>query len=121
MPARPCTPTLQLDVLGVPRVSVDGREARLPLQRAVALLAYLAFNSGPLPRGHLAAMLWPEVGEPRARTRLRRLVYTIEQALGAKVVTAGGDALALAPGALEVDALRFAQFARSAIATATLD
>ena len=121
MPPLPRTPELQLHVLGVPRLSVDGREARLSLQRAVALLAYLAFNTGPLPRAHLAAMLWPEVDEPHARTRLRRLVYTIEEALGARIVLSEGDALALDPRAVEVDALAFARFARSAIAAPTLD
>ena len=121
MPLRSRSPSLHLQVFGVPKTVVDGRETRFPLQRAFALLAYLAFNTGPLPRAHLAAMLWPDADESRGRTRLRRLVYTIEESLGVRIVSAEGDCLALDGHAVELDALTFAQFARVAIATTTLD
>ena len=94
---------------------------RLPLKRALALLAYLALNPGPVPRTHLAAMLWPEADDAQARTRLRRLVYTIEDAVGGGVLCADAGCLSLAAAAVEVDALRFAQFARHAVAEATFD
>ena len=121
MPSRSPSPALELQVFGVPVVLAHGREARLPLKRAVALLAVLAFNAGPVPRSHLAAMLWPDADEAQARTRLRRLLYTIEEEVGSGVVSADGGRVALAPHALEVDALRFAQFARRAVAAATFD
>jgi len=112
---------LELQVFGVPRTLVRGRETRLPLKRAVALLAYLAFNTGPVPRPHLAAMLWPDAGEAQGRTRLRRLIYTIEQALGARILSSDSDCLALIAQTVEIDALRFTRFARRAVAAATLD
>ena len=59
MRSRSSSPALELHVFGVPVVLSQGREARLPLKRAIALLAYLAFNAGPVPRPNLAAMLWP--------------------------------------------------------------
>ena len=121
MPSRPPTPALELQAFGVPIARAHGRETRLPLKRAVALLAYLALNAGPVPRAHLAAMLWPDANEAQARTRLRRLVYTIEQAAGGRVLSSDADRLAVAPAAVEVDALAFARFARRAVAMASLD
>jgi len=121
MPSRSPSPALELQVFGVPAVIVQGREARLPLKRAVALLAYLTFNPGPVPRAHLAAMLWPDADEPQGRTRLRRLVYTMEAAVGGKILSPDNDCLALIAETVEVDALRFTQFARRAVATAAFD
>ena len=121
MPSRSPSPTLELQVFGVPKVLLRGREARLPLKRAVALLAYLAFNAEPVPRPHLAAMLWPDADEAQARTRLRRLLYTIEDAIGSRIVATDSDCVALVADAVAVDALRFAQFARRAVSGATLD
>jgi len=121
MPARSKSHALQLHVFGVPTFVVQGRETRLALKRAVALLAYLAFNDRPVPRLHLAAMLWPDSDEAQGRTRLRRLLYTIEEALGGRVLLTDNDCLALDSTALEVDALRFARFARHAITAVPFD
>jgi pimeloyl-ACP methyl ester carboxylesterase/DNA-binding SARP family transcriptional activator len=121
MLSRSPSPAVALQVFGVPVTFVQGRETRLALKRAVALLAYLAFNPGPVPRAHLAAMLWPDAGEAQGRTRLRRLVYTIEDAVGGSILSSDHDGLALTAQTVETDALRFTQFARRAVATATFD
>lgn len=121
MLSRSPLPAFELQVFGVPVTTVRGRETRLPLKRAVALLAYLAFNTGPVPRAHLATMLWPDADEALGRTRLRRLVYTIEGAFGGGVLSSDNDCLALARQNVGIDALRFAQFARRAVAAATFD
>lgn len=121
MPSRSPSPALELQVFGVPAATVRGREGRLPLKRAVALLAYLAFNTGPVPRAHLAAMLWPDADDALGRTRLRRLVYTIEGAVGGGILSSEHDGLALDMQTVEIDALQFAQFARRAVATTTFD
>jgi len=118
MPPRPSPPSLELQVFGAPAVAVRGDATRLSLKRAGALLAYLGFHAGPVPRAHLATLLWPDADEALGRTRLRRLVYTVEEALGGGVVVAEGDGLALVA---EVDAIRFARFARRAVAATTLD
>jgi pimeloyl-ACP methyl ester carboxylesterase/DNA-binding SARP family transcriptional activator len=115
------SPVAELQVFGAPKAVVQGSEKRLPLKRAVALLAYLAFNTGAVPRAHLAAMLWPDADETRGRTRLRRLVYTIEDAVGGRILLSANDCLALIAQSFEVDALRFTQFARRAVAMATFD
>ena len=121
MPARPPSSALELQVFGVPVAVARGRETRLALKRAVALLAYLGFNKGPVPRAHLAEMLWPNADETQGRTRLRRLIYTIEELLGGSILAAEHDALTLIAGRIEIDALRFAEFARTAVAAATFD
>lgn len=117
LPALP----LELHVFGVPVLVAQGREARLPLKRAAALLVYLAFNSGPVPRAHLAVLLWPDADEATGRTRLRRLVYTIEEAVGERLICADEDCLALVPQKVQTDALRFMSFARDAVASPELD
>ena len=121
MPARSRSPAMELHVFGVPTFVVQGHATRLALKRAAALLAYLAFNNRPVPRPHLAAMLWPESAESQGRTRLRRIVYTIEEAVGGRILSSDDDCLALDSDALEVDALRFAQFARHAVTAAPFD
>ena len=114
-------PALELHVFGVPAVLASGRDMHLPLKRAVALLAYLAYDTGPVPRAHLATMLWPNANLTQSRTRLRRLVYTLEDALGRHVLSTDEDCLALIADSVEVDSLRFAEFARNAISGLTLD
>ena len=121
MPTRRASPSLELQVFGVPAAIVQGREVALALQRGVALLAYLGFNSGPVPRAHLASLLWPDADEPLGRTRLRRLVWTLESALARKVVAADDASLWLVRGAVDIDALRFARFARQAVAAQDFD
>ena len=122
MPSRPVSPSFALQVFGVPVAFVHGRETRLSLKRALALLAYLGFNAAPVPREHLAAMLWPDVDETRARTRLRRLIYTIVDTLGDEILSSANDCLTLlASDAVEIDLLRFTQFARRAVAIAAFD
>lgn len=114
-------PAFELQVFGVPVLVKQGRAVPLALKRGFALLAYLAFHPGRVPRAHLATLLWPEADEAQARTRLRRLVYTLEDALGGKVLATDQDSLALVAGRVETDALRFTQFARRAIASQALD
>ncbi len=121
MPPHLPSPALQLQVFGAPVAVVQGSETLLPLKRAIALLAYLAFNIGPVPRAHLAAVLWPDADETRGRARLRRLIYTIEDAAGSRILSSDNDCLALLAGMVETDALRFTDFARGAVAAATLD
>ncbi|MFT4101378.1 MAG: alpha/beta fold hydrolase [Burkholderiaceae bacterium] len=112
---------MELQVFGVPAVVTRERRERIALKRAAALLGYLAFNAGPVPRSHLATLLWPDADETQARTRLRRLVYTLDGMLGGKVLLADDDCLALAQQAIETDALRFTRFARGAVSARSLD
>lgn len=68
-----------------------------PLERKhAALLAWL-WLEGPTPRSRLAGLLWPEVGEERARGNLRQRLLKLRQEAGELVADADG-VLALAPG-----------------------
>ncbi len=120
MPARPAfvdrDPPLELRLLGTPALSAKGRGLPLSLQRGFALLACLALHAGPVPREHLAALLWPDAAPAPARTRLRKLAWTLESAAGRPLFAADNDRLALRPAAVSVDVLEFARFARPAVA-----
>jgi len=61
-----------------------GAEALPALEsaRAESLLAYLLLRrDAPVPRQHLAFMLWPDSGEAQARTNLRHVLHTLRRAL----------------------------------------
>ena len=73
---------LRLELFGAVRLLEDGAPMRVSLKRAHALLAYLALEGRPVPRDHLALLLWPEASQEIGRTRLRRLVYTVEEQCG---------------------------------------
>ncbi len=51
-------------------------------RRARALLAYLALNPGPQPRGALAARFWPDVLDESARTSLRGALADVRRVVG---------------------------------------
>ena len=55
------------------------------------LLAYLALE-GPTPRARLAAMLWPDVEEERARGNLRQRLLRLKRATRLELVTGGAEA-----------------------------
>lgn len=68
-----------------------------PLERKhAALLAWL-WLEGPTPRSRLAGLLWPEVGEDRARANLRQRLLKLRQEAGDLVQDHAG-VLSLAPG-----------------------
>ena len=55
------------------------------------LLAYLALE-GSAPRGRLAAMLWPDVDDERARANLRQRLLRLKRTAGLELVTGGAQA-----------------------------
>ena len=62
----------------------DGRTLALEDKDAL-MLAYLAIE-GPTPRATLAALLWPDADEPRARGNLRQRLLRLHQGTGMQVV-----------------------------------
>jgi len=110
-----------LRAIGTPGAAVGGAASRLHLKRGWALLAYLSWHRTPVPRGHLASLLWPDADESTGRTRLRRLMHTTAEVLGAEVFSAEADAVSMQGHGVTVDALDFARVARQWVAEATLD
>ena len=70
--------------------SADGGSCDLEPKDAL-LLAYLALE-GPTPRAKLAALLWPDVEEERARGNLRQRLLRLKRTTGVELVTGGAEA-----------------------------
>ena len=90
-----------------------GRHGALTSKKAKALLAYLALTPGRShPRPRLAALLWGDIDETRARNSLRQELAVLRAALGATGAHAIADTpagITLDAAAVEVDVTRFAR------------
>ncbi|HKO24565.1 MAG TPA: hypothetical protein VJY65_07455, partial [Chloroflexota bacterium] len=80
--ANTCMSALRLQLLGPPRVWRDEQPVSFATRKTLALLAYLAVESGPHPREQLAALLWPDADADDARASLRTALVYLRQALG---------------------------------------
>jgi predicted ATPase/DNA-binding SARP family transcriptional activator len=87
---------LKLSLLGPPRVEWDGHEVVLSLRRGLALLAYLSLTDRLHRREELCALLWPDVDEREARSRLRHTLHRTSELVGHSLFDAEGDAVGLA-------------------------
>ncbi len=85
----------------------SGRPVALKLRKAEALLAYVAVSSGQAAaRQELAALLWGESEQPRARQSLRQVLLALSKALARcqpAVLQITSQTVSLAPAALSVD------------------
>jgi DNA-binding SARP family transcriptional activator len=103
---------LRLNLLG-------GFEARpesgplvtLPRKKSEALLAYLALHAGQMQaRDKLAALLWGDVSDTRARHSLRQALTALRRAVGPGAIPLlleEGDGVTIDPGAVDVDVALF--------------
>ena len=87
--------TLRLYLLGSPRLERDGRVVTTDTRKAVALLAYLAVTGTYQTRDTLAALLWPEMDDERARAALRRTLSAVRAAVGDEAFIVTRDGLSL--------------------------
>src|SRR2546425_5861684 len=99
---------LSLTLLGGFQARLEpGSAVALPTRKAQALLAYLALPPGRAhPRDKLAPLLWGGIREESARASLRQALFSIRKVLG-ETLRQEGDALALDPAAVDVDAAAF--------------
>jgi DNA-binding SARP family transcriptional activator len=103
---------LEVRLAGAMQLCADGAELAPPAsRRARGLLAYLALNPGPQPRGRLAARFWPDVLDESARASLRAALSELRQAIGpaASCLKATRDSVALEGPDLLVDTRAFQQ------------
>ncbi len=101
---------LDIRLAGGLELRVEGAKIALPAsRRARAVLALLALNPGPQPRGRLAARFWPDVLDESARASLRVALTELRQALGpaAGYLVATRETVALAGPDLRVDVREF--------------
>ena len=101
-------PQLELYFLGPPRIERDGAPVRLDTRKAIALLAYLAVTDETQRRDALAALLWPDADQSRARAALRRTLSTVNTAFAGEGLSVGRETIGLDSGAgVLVDVARF--------------
>jgi DNA-binding SARP family transcriptional activator len=102
---------LSLYLFGPPRLERQGHPVRVNRRKALALAAYLALAEQPPSRDFLAALLWPDLAQDRARAALRSTLPALTALAGADAradwLEADRATLALRPGAVWVDAVEF--------------
>lgn len=99
---------VRLSLLGAPLLEVGGGPVELERRKTVALLSYLAASGKGQSRETLAALLWPEADESRARSGLRRELSILNKALGEGRLEIERDTIRLNPGPeLWVDVRQF--------------
>ena len=106
--------TLRLNVLGPFDAQwSDGTALEVTGKKIQGLLGYLAVESArPHSREQVAALLWSETGDERARHNLRQALSKIRRSCG-PLIASTGDALALDLDLCSVDARDFDGLARS--------
>jgi len=93
---------LRLALLGTPAVERDGRPVSFDTRKALALLAILAVSRQEQSRTRLAATLWPDSDDFKARAALRRTISVALGVMGDSLLVTR-HAVRLVPHALEVD------------------
>jgi len=86
-------------------VEPGGTVVNLERRKALALAAYLALAERPRPRDELAALLWPELNQERARAALRSTLPNLTSQLPRGALAADRRTLVLRHEALWVDVL----------------
>ena len=74
-------PRIELYLLGAPLIKLDSVPIHVDTRKAIALMAYLAVIGERHRRDALAALLWPDADQARARAALRRTLSTVNKAL----------------------------------------
>ncbi len=97
----------KLFFLGSPRIERAGETFEVDTRKAIALLAYLALEGGRHSRDALAALLWPEHGQSKARAALRRTLSALGELRSDGVLISDRESVTLDPGGVWVDANRF--------------
>lgn len=87
---------LLLHLLGAPRAESDGTPLVTDTRKATALLAYLAVSGMGHTRDAIAALLWPDLDQVRARAALRRTLSSINAAADATWLRAAREHVELA-------------------------
>ena len=83
--------SLELTLLGAPRVVRDGERVAFDTRKATALLAHLALSDRPRSRDALCRLLWPDHDQDHARGALRRTLSTLRGAVGEEWIDTAGD------------------------------
>ncbi len=99
--------SLKLYFLGTPRIELADEPVTMDTRKAVAMLAYLALSGERQSRDSLAALLWSEFDDSRAKAALRRTLSTLKTAVGANNLSISRDAIGLETDAVWCDVAQF--------------
>src|SRR5215213_3122290 len=114
--------SLQVFVLGPPRLERDGEPVELNLRKALALLVYLTVSGQPQSRDALATLLWPDSDQREGRARLRRTLHRLTLALGDNILETSPDTIRIHPAAeLCLDSAAFRQHVTIGLPAAPAD
>lgn len=109
---------LNLSLLGGFRARLaSGSDVEIPRKKAQALLAYLGLYPGQsFLRDKLASLLWGDLPDEQARHNLRQTLFALRAALPARPpsLLSDGEAVGLAPDAVEVDVVTYERLAAEA-------
>lgn len=104
------TDKLTITLLGSPQIKLNGRFLQFGSVKAIALLAYLATSGRLHDRAELAALLWPESDNKRARGALRYTLSIIKKESGDAYLTIDRRQIGMATeGCWEADIFRMRQ------------
>lgn len=103
---------MKLYLLGAPYLELDGEPVSIDTRKAIALLAYIVMTAAGGAHSHtrdaLAALLWPDLDQSRARAALRRTLSPLRQAVDRRVLDVTRETVSIKPDApLWVDAIEF--------------
>jgi predicted ATPase/DNA-binding SARP family transcriptional activator len=98
---------LKLTLLGSPGLEFGGAPVEADTRKALALVAYLALTKRRHGRDALAAFLWPEYAQSRARAALRRTLAALGEARSGCWLEARRESLGVTGEGLWVDVDRF--------------
>ena len=102
--------TIHIQLLGPPLLGWQGDPLRIARRSVRALLFYLAALEGPVSRGQLCFLFWPDIPEAHARRNLTRLLTHLRMALpDPALLLTGGDLVSLAPERYLCDVHAFQQ------------
>ena len=74
--------SLNIFLLGPPRIDLDEVPLEIKRRKAFALLIYLVLTGKPQSRDALAVLLWPDSSQSRARTALSRHLSELNKIVG---------------------------------------
>lgn len=106
---------LAITLLGAPRVERNGVPVSFDTRKAIALLAYVAV-AGRQRRDSLAALLWPDADDQRARGALRRTLSVLNSGVGGEWLHIERDEVEVWGPRLELDVRRFKELIAGAAA-----
>jgi DNA-binding SARP family transcriptional activator len=94
-------------LLGPPQIKRHNQIAQITLQKAIALVAYLAVEQRAFSREYLATMFWPDLGTKRALANLRRILAHLRSTIEAGCIITERDQVELNRLFIDVDVNEF--------------